>query len=76
MVNTLDFALATVFGKSAYSEGRSDCVGLALGEMEEVTDCARACFMMFILSFERGRRDAREAGKYGELNSASSALST
>ncbi len=48
---------------------------LALGEMEEVTDCARACFMMFTLFFELGSREAREAGRYGELNNANSALS-
>lgn len=75
MVDTLDLADVMVFGRSAYSLGRSDRAGLALGEMEEVTDCARACFMMLTLFFERGRRDAREAGRYGESNTANSALS-
>ena len=64
----------TVFGKSVYSVGRSDRAGLALTEIEEVTDCARACFMIFNLFFERGSREAREAGRYGESNTASSAL--
>ena len=31
--------------------------------------------MMFTRFFERGRRDARTAGKYGESNAANSALS-
>ena len=75
LVDTPDLALVTVFGRSPYSGGRSDRAGLALGEMEEVTDCARACFMIFTLFFERGRRDTREAGRYGESNDAISALS-
>ena len=31
----------------------------AVGEIEEVTDCTRACLMMLNLLLECGRRDAR-----------------
>ena len=65
----------TVFGRSAYSGGRSDRAGFELGEMEEVTNRARACFMTFTMFFDRGSRDAREAGRYGESKTANSALS-
>lgn len=38
LVDTLDLADVTVLGRSPYSVGRRDRAGLALGEMEEVTD--------------------------------------
>ena len=76
MVGTLDVAFVTVFGRSVYSGGRSDRAGSELGKMEEVTKKARACFMTFTLFLERGSRDAREAGRYGESKTANCAVST
>ena len=70
-----DPADVTVLGRSVYSVGRSDREGLALGVMEDVTDCARACFIIFILFLERGRIEARGAGRYGESKTDNSALS-
>ena len=75
LLETLDRAEMTVCGKSAYSVGRKDRAGLAVGEIEAKIHCARACLMMFTRFFERGSRDARAAGKYGESNAANSALS-
>ena len=64
----------TVCGKNAYSVGRRHRAGLAVGKIEGTIHCARACLMIFNRFFERGRRDARAAGKYGESNAANSAL--
>ena len=63
LLELLDRADVTVCGRSAYSMGRRDRAGLAVGEIEGTIQCARACLMMFTRFFERGRRDARAAGK-------------
>ena len=64
-----------VLGSRVYSVGMRDRADSAVGEREEVTDCTSACLMIPNLFLECGRRDARDAERYGESNNASSSLS-